>query len=116
MRWPGLHPALVPYAEEAIRRAQREGIRPRVTSVRRNWAQQEELYTAYRAGVARFPANPPGTSPHQYGVAWDSTVPAYQQAAWDKIRADLGWKLYPNDKVHAEYPNWRAYIHQLQLS
>lgn len=116
MRFPGLEPVLVPYAEEAFRIAQRMNIRPRLTSVRRNWGEQEELYANYQRGLSQFPANAPGDSPHQYGVAWDSAVPAVDQAAWDRIRASLGWKLYPHDPVHAEFPNWRAYRQYLRLS
>jgi hypothetical protein len=116
MRWPGLAPQLVPFAEEAMRRAQRANIRPRVTSVRRNWGEQEELYANYQRGLSPFPANPPGESPHQYGVAWDSVVPAHDQPVWDQIRASVGWKLYPHDPVHAELPNWRTVKHYLRLT
>lgn len=116
MRWKGLEPALVPYAERALAMAARAGIQVKVTSTRRNWAQQEELYSRYRAGLSSLPANPPGESPHQWGVAWDSSVPPHQQAAWDQIRAAIGWKLYPHDPVHAELPNWRAYKPRLSLT
>lgn len=116
MRWNGLEPALIPYADQALRLAARNGISVKVTSVRRNWGEQEELYSNYRRGVSRFPANPPGDSPHQYGVAWDSVVAPRDQAAWDQIRAAIGWKLYPHDPVHAEFANWRQYRQYLTLS
>lgn len=116
MRWNGLEPALVPAADGALRLAARYGVKVRVTSVRRNWGEQEELYARYKAGLSEFPANVPGDSPHQYGVAWDSTVPPEQQQLWDRIRAYFGWKLYPHDPVHAEYPNWRQYRAVLTVS
>lgn len=116
MRFPGLEPSLVPYAEACFRMAQRLNIRPQLTSVRRNWGEQEELYANYRRGLSKFPANPPGESPHQYGVAWDSSVPAVDQPMWDRIRAYYGWKLYPHDPVHAEFPNWREYRARLHLT
>lgn len=116
MRLNGLEPSLIPYVDAALRAASRLGIAVKVTSVRRNWGEQEELFARYRAGLSEFPANAPGDSPHQYGVAWDSTVPAAQQQKWDAIRAFYGWKLYPHDKVHAEYPNWRQFRHLLTVS
>lgn len=99
-----------------MRIAQRLNIRPRVTSVRRSWGEQEELYANYQRGLSKFPANPPGDSPHQYGVAWDSVVPAQDQELWDQIRSSLGWKLYPHDPVHAEFPNWRQFKNALRLT
>lgn len=116
MRWSGLEQALVPYADGAMEMARAYGIEPQVTSVRRNWAQQERLYADFRAGVSRFPANPPGFSAHQYGVAFDSVVPDHQLALWNAIRAHFGWKLYANDPVHAEYPNWQRYKAYLTLT
>lgn len=116
MRFPGLEPWLVPYAEEAFRRAAKLNIRPRLTSSRRSWGEQEELYANYQRGLSRFPANPPGESPHQYGVAWDSVVTPAEQPLWDQIRASLGWKLYANDPVHAEWGPWRSYRSYLRLT
>lgn len=116
MRWSGLETWLVPYADAATRTAQAYGIHPVVTSIRRNWAEQAKLYQDYRNGMRDLPANPPGMSAHQYGVAFDSVVPAKDQALWDAIRAHFGWKLYSNDPVHAEFPNWQAYRDQLRLT
>lgn len=116
MRWNGLERGLIPAADGALRLAARYSIPVRVTSVRRNWAEQEELYARYRAGLAEFPANAPGDSPHQYGVAWDSTVPAAQLPLWNAIRRYFGWQLYPHDPVHAELPGWRNHRAVLTLS
>lgn len=99
-----------------MRMAQQMEIQPVITSVRRNWAQQSKLHENYRLGLSKFPANAPGDSAHQYGVAWDSWVPPADQEMWNRIRAHWGWKLYPHDEVHAEFPNWRAYISRLRLT
>ena len=116
MRWPGLDSRLIPYADAAIADARQAGLHPRVTSVRRNWAEQTRLWQNYRAGLSLLPANPPGESSHQYGVGWDSVVLEGEWDDWNDIRARWGWKLYPNDPVHAEFPGWQSYRTMLRLT
>lgn len=116
LNFSGLENALRARADQTMALARQYGLNPTITSVRRNWAEQQKLYDRWNAGLSRWPANPPGLSPHQYGVAWDSSVPAHQQDLWNRIRAAMGWKLYAHDIVHAELPNWRAYIRQLRLT
>lgn len=81
-----------------------------VTSGQRSWELQERLYADYLAGKSRFPANPPGQSAHNYGLAWDSVTDPKYQDWWDQLRAYAGFRIPPNDRIHAEVPNWRSFI------
>jgi hypothetical protein len=121
----GLHPNLRPSAEAAVEYAIQQGVRPTVTSVTRTWANQDRLYRNWLAcqneGAAytgrslspglscRYPANPPGYSSHQYGFAWDSVVPADYVSWWVAVREAFGWRVPPNDLIHAELPEWAQY-------
>lgn len=103
----GLHPQLRPYAEYAFELAGQYGLAPVVTSVFRTWETQARLRADYEAGRSRFPANRPGDSAHQYGLAWDSWVPEQHRPTWAAIREYIGWRVPANDWIHAEYPEWR---------
>lgn len=105
------------------------GLTPTVTSTFRSISKQAQLRAAYESCLARgatigpsnadpncrYPANAPGDSAHNFGLAWDSSVPDDQYPDWNAVRAALGWTLDPNDRVHAEVPGWRA-IAQLMIS
>lgn len=106
----GLDRGVRPYAEYALALGRYFGLDPRVTSTRRSWAQQERLYSDYKAGKSRYPAAIPGLSAHQYGLAFDSVVPPDQQAAWDAVRTYVGWQVPSNDRIHAQVPNWKSYV------
>lgn len=107
----GLHAELRPYAEHAVRWANHYGINPTITSVYRTWEEQQRLRMAYLAGRSRFPANRPGDSAHNFGLAWDSWVPEGQRPSWRWIREQIGWRVPPNDWIHSELPNWRDVVH-----
>lgn len=117
----GLHPVVRQRAEQAIRYAQSVGIRPVVTSGKRSRSKQIKLYGHYQACLrsgqqgrvqgCMFPANPPGQSAHEYGLAFDSYVPPNQVAAWTQIREAFGFRVPDNDWVHGEVPNWRSKVH-----
>lgn len=116
----GLHAGLRPYAEYAIAVAHYYGIHPEITSVFRSMSEQRELRANYeqclssgrfgRAEGCMYPANRPGDSAHNYGLAWDSWVPAEHQATWNAIRRAIGFRVPDNDLIHAELPNWRSYV------
>jgi len=116
----GIHQGVRPYAEYAHEIARAYGIDPRVTSTRRTWANQLGLYSKHlRCRLAgRFPsppdclwpANRPGDSSHQYGLSWDSVVPAAQMPLWTAIRQYVGFTVPSNDSIHAEVPQWRQYV------
>lgn len=116
----GLHPFLRPGAEDAVKWAQAYGVNPTITSVRRTWSQQDELYQRHmkcrREGKyphgrgCHYPANPPGWSGHQYGLAWDSTVPSHAQPWWKQVREAYGFRVPSNDEIHAEHPDTERYV------
>lgn len=112
----GMDPRLRQHAEDTIAYAQRQGLRVNVVSVRRSEAEQRKLYENWKAGINRWPAEPPGQSAHQYGVAFDATVPPGQQEAWNWVRSAFGWRIYGNDPPHAEYPNWVQVVPYLHYS
>ena len=116
----GLHPFLREAAEEAVRWARSHGVEPRITSVRRTWADQSQLYEKYLSCKARglypwapgcrYPANPPGWSGHEYGLAWDSTVPEAYLGWWVAVREALGFLVPAGDEIHAEHPETQDYV------
>lgn len=95
------------------------GFRPTITSTKRDWATQERLYANYQRCLAtgqfgktaecRWPANRPGDSAHQFGLAFDSWVPDEHVAVWAEIRRRLGFRVPDHDVIHAEVPEWRQY-------
>lgn len=116
----GLHPVVREAAEYAINTARYFGIEPTVTSgfrsvehqreLRRRWEKCVAVGRAYQPPDCRFPANRPGDSSHNYGLSFDSVVPAADQADWDLIRSLIGFRVPPNDRIHAEVPGWRDFI------
>lgn len=114
----GLAPELRPYAQAALDHARKQGVYPDLTSVLRSYEEQAALRRRYENCVGRglypwasgchYPANRPGDSAHQYGLAWDSWVPDRLMPWWVAVRRALGWTVPDNDPVHAEYPNWRS--------
>lgn len=112
----GLHSALRPNAEWALAVANYYGVRPRVTSVYRSWHEQAELRERYEAGIHPYPVARPGTSAHNYGLAWDSVLPEPYASSpewqrwWEAVREAAGFNVPSNDDIHAELPNWAAYV------
>ena len=70
-------------------------------SAYRTYEQQAALYDAYLNGIGA-PANPPGTSSHEFGTAVD--VPTYEMRA---VIDEIGWK-YGWGKVHAPAEWWHV--------
>ncbi len=66
-----LHRDLVPWAKWIYRYGQRLDPRLVVTSARRSPSKQAQLYERYIRGQSKIPANRPGTSLHEYGLAFD---------------------------------------------
>ena len=106
----GLHRDVRPAAEYAHRVANYYGIEPVVTSTFRSWTEQAQLRRKYEEGRSNFPANRPGDSAHNYGLAWDSWVPEAQRPAWKAIREWVGFQVPGNDWIHGQVPNWRQYV------
>lgn len=103
-----------PYAEWAHQIAHAYGIRPVVTSTFRSWEEQARLRREYEAGRSRWPANRPGDSSHNWGLAWDSWVPEDQWPLWTAIREAVGFEVLPNDRIHAQVPDWRTWVKGLR--
>jgi len=66
-----LHPQLVPWARWIYALGKSYDARLVVTSGKRSTAKQQRLYDKWRRGESRIPANRPGTSLHEYGLAFD---------------------------------------------
>jgi len=104
----GLDPEVRQQAECAFKVAQERGLNPVVTSTRRSWAEQLVLRKKWESGLSKFPANQPGDSAHQFGLAFDSWVPDEQMALWKLIRECVGLFVPAGDLIHAERPEWRS--------
>ena len=81
-----------------------------VTSGVRSWAEQAALRRRWESGLSQFPANRPGDSSHQFGLAWDSIVSAADQADWDLIRRWAGFEVLERDLPHAQVFRWRDFV------
>lgn len=66
-----LHPYLVPYAKYLLEIGRYYDGRLVVTSARRDTAKQAKLYEKWISGKSLIPANRPGTSLHEHGLAFD---------------------------------------------
>lgn len=116
----GLEPSVLDAARWAIDTATFYGVPVTVVSGFRTRAEQTRLRRNYEQCVlsgrfgrgpdCRYPANLPGFSAHEYGLAFDSTVPARYQDWWTYVRQIAGFHVLPNDLPHAEVPNWRDYV------
>lgn len=67
----------------------------------RTYEQQAYLYDLYLSGQGA-PANPPGTSVHELGLAVDVAEPAMRDAI-DQIGAAYGWYGIASEWWHVEY-------------
>lgn len=90
-----------------------------VTSVYRSWEEQAKLWMRYQdclrrgtfgTGECLYPANRPGDSAHNFGLAWDSTTEPQFQDWWDYVRRLAGFEVLSNDRIHAQLPSWRSYL------
>lgn len=112
----GLHPGLRDAADWALRVADYYGLDVDVTSVYRSWAEQAELRRRWEQGLNPYPANKPGESSHNYGLAWDSVIRGQYagdpsaQAWWDRVREIAGFHVPANDEIHADLPSWWNYV------
>jgi LysM repeat protein len=72
-------------------------------SAYRTYDQQAQLYDLYLSGQGA-PANPPGTSSHELGLAVDVATPEMRQII-DEIGAQFGWgKIHgPGEWWHVDY-------------
>ncbi|HEU4544391.1 MAG TPA: hypothetical protein VFR23_24885 [Jiangellaceae bacterium] len=120
----GLDRSIRPAADYALAVAAHYGIPVTVTSGKRSWAEQVRLRKQFESCLARgervhpgnpnaacrWPANRPGDSSHNYGLAFDSWVPDQYWPAWNYIRRAVGFAVPEHDRIHAEYPQWRSVV------
>jgi len=119
MKLLGLDKDVRDAAKWSLKWAKYYGVPVTVTSGKRSWANQVKLRRNYENCLATgqfgktrgcmFPANRPGDSAHNFGWAWDSVTPREYQPWWDHVRSLAGFSVPPNDRIHAEVPNWRNY-------
>lgn len=84
-----LAPRFRPFAEELLRVARALDSRFIVTSAKRSRTEQQRLYNRWLSGQSPFPANPPGRSQHELGLAVD-LARFGQDAADDELLRVLG--------------------------
>lgn len=102
-----LQPALQPWARWILENGRRFAGRMVVTSALRSRIEQKRLYDRYLLGQSNIPANPPGTSEHETGWAFDLATAGVDPFD-DKVLPWLGkwWSYYggyyagPRDPVH----------------
>lgn len=106
----GLNDQVRARASWALDVADYYGVPVTVTSGFRSLDAQRRLYDAYRLGTSKWPANRPGDSAHNFGLAFDSVVPDYLWPWWTTVRQAAGFEVLPNDVPHAQAPNWRDFV------
>ena len=102
-----LQPGLVPWARWILSVGRQHSGKLVVTSARRSSAKQAKLRAAWERGESNIPANRPGTSLHEFGLAFDLASLGVDPFA-DPILPWLGswWEYYggrwggPRDPVH----------------
>jgi hypothetical protein len=94
-----IDPQLKTIARNLPRVAASQGFQVRITSGWRSYATQNFLYRQYLAGKSTYPANPPGTSKHEKGLALD--ILSTNTNALVKLLTSVGlvW-AGTNDPIH----------------
>lgn len=75
-----------------------------ITSTRRTWSEQQQLYDAFLRGESKYPAAPPGQSMHQVGRAFDLVAPIEILEQLGQIWESVGgtWGGRAADPIHFE--------------
>jgi len=112
--------SIKPAAEWALGWADHYGVPVTVTSGRRTMEEQARLRRNFEQCVAtgrfgqgpdcRYPANRPGESAHNFGLAFDSIVSDRYKPWWMMVRQMAGFDVRTSDEPHAEYPDWRRFV------
>lgn len=98
-----VHPKLKKIAANLPRVAASQGFQVRVTSGWRSYATQAKLYKDYINGIAAYPANPPGQSMHEKGLALDILATDVNKLVTLLSEVGLVW-AGPADPIHFEMP------------
>lgn len=99
-----VHPTLRTIARNLSRVARSQGFDVRITSGYRSYATQAKLYRDYMNGIAAYPANPPGQSKHEKGLALDVLSTNVEALANLLTSVGLVW-AGPADPIHFEMPS-----------
>lgn len=114
----GLNDAIRAAAEWCVAVADYYRVPVTVTSGYRSLQEQARLRDNFERCVASgrygqgpdclYPANRPGDSAHNFGLAFDSVTddPALMPW-WMAVRRYAGFDVRDSDPPHAEYPGWR---------
>jgi len=94
-----LHPDLKYIALNVPHQAELHGFHARVTSGYRSYATQAKLYKDFIEGRALYPANPPGQSMHERGLAIDVVSDNLTKLVSLLTSTGLSW-AGPRDEVH----------------
>lgn len=106
-----LVPEMRPWAQALVDVAIRAHIGGRVTSTYRTLAKQTALYNLYLAGLSPYPVARPGTSAHEFRMAFDYAAPSSVDqsdlgAVWEGWGGVWGGRY--GDPVHFEWPGFKA--------
>lgn len=93
-----LVPGLVPWARWILEAGRVYDGRLVVTSARRSSAKQAKLRAAWERGESKIPANRPGTSLHEFGLAFDLARLGIDPFADDLLPWLGGWWEYYGGK------------------
>jgi len=110
LKLTAVHPDVKRNAEWALGWADYYGLPVTVTSGFRSLEEQRRLRDRWERGLSPFPANRPGDSSHNFGLAWDSVVADWAMPWWTHVRQLAGFEVPPGDVVHAQVPSWRQYV------
>lgn len=93
-----------PWADAWVEALAAAGLNPSITSARRTREEQTRLYNRFRSGASRYPAAPPGTSLHEWGLAVDIALPASVLSVLGPVWERLGmvWGGRFRDPIHFE--------------
>ena len=102
MKLAGLHPLVREAADWCLELADYYDVPVTITSGHRSWQHQARLRRNYEQCLAEgrfpsapdclFPANRPGDSAHNFGLAWDSTTEPWAQDWWNAVREYAGFR------------------------
>jgi hypothetical protein len=105
-----LVPELRDAARDLVAVCASAGLHPRVTSTRRSYAAQKTLYDKFITGRWPYPVAVPGTSAHEFGVAFDMVTEPYEAladagATWEAWGGIWGGRY--GDPIHFELPGFK---------
>jgi len=118
MSLSGMYPAVQDAMDDLRRLAQAYGVQYRVTSTYRSTVEQRRLYAAWIGrGRTGLPAAAPGTSTHEYGVAFDAVSPDLEDLVYLAEQVGFVW-AGPRDPVHFDVfgvDAWRRLLSEAGL-